>query len=111
MSKDKTKPRVKVPKSAAVGEVVTIKTLINHVMESGQRKNKETGEKIPRMVVNSFVATFNGKEVVTFNPQGGVSQNPFFQFTLKVPEAGDIKFTWTDDSGAVFETTKSIAIG
>ncbi len=106
-----TKPRVKVPKSAAVGDVITIKTLINHKMESGQRKNKETGEKIPQQIINSFVATFNGTEVVNFTPHGAISANPFFEFTMKVPEAGDLHFVWMDQSGAVFETTKSIAIG
>ncbi len=105
------KPRVKVPKTAAVGDVVTIKSLINHQMESGQRKDKKTGEKIPQMIIDSFVVSFNGKEVVNFAPGGGVSTNPFFEFTMKVPEAGDVKFVWKDQSGAVFETTKSIAIG
>ena len=106
-----TKPRVKVPKTAAVGEVITIKTLINHKMESGQRKDKKTGEKIPQQIINSFVATFNGEEVVSFTPGGAISSNPYFQFTLKVPAAGDLKFVWMDQKGDVFETTKSIAIG
>lgn len=104
------KPRVKVPKTAAVGEIVTIKALINHPMESGQRKNSETGETIPRMVVHTFEVTFNGKNVVTFYPEGAVSQNPFFEFVMKVPEAGEVAFKWTDDEGSVYETTAPIAI-
>lgn len=107
----KSKPRVKVPKTAAVGDVVTIKSLINHAMESGQRKDKKTGEKIPQMIIDSFVVTYNGKTVVDFEIGGAVSTNPFFEFTMKVPEAGDMKFVWKDQSGEVFETTKSIAIG
>jgi len=58
-----TKPRVKVPKSAKVGDVIEIKTLISHKMETGNRKDKKTGEKIPRLIINSFVAKFNGKQV------------------------------------------------
>ena len=57
------KPRVKVPKSAKVGDIVQIKTLISHKMETGNRKDKKTGKKIPRLIINSFVAKFNGKQV------------------------------------------------
>ena len=53
------KPRVKAPKKAKKGKIVEIKTLISHKMETGQRKDKKTGEKIPRKIINKFVATFN----------------------------------------------------
>ena len=56
------KPRVKIPKSVAAGDVITIKTLIKHKMESGQRKDKE-GNKIPRDIINKFEASFNGNAV------------------------------------------------
>ena len=103
-------PRVRVPDTAAVGETVLIKALINHPMESGQRRDRDTGERIPRMIIHTFEVTFNGREVVTFYPQGAVSQGPFFEFYLKVPEAGELNFKWTDDEGSVFEISKSIAI-
>ncbi len=111
MSKDKTKPRVKVPKSVAAGEAFTVKTLINHKMESGQRKDKETGEKIPRQIINRFEANFNGTQVVAVDLEPAISSNPYFQFSMKISEAGDLNFKWTDDNGSVYETTKSIAIG
>ena len=57
------KPRVKVPKTASAGEMVTLKTLISHKMESGQRKDSD-GNKIPRSIINRFVCAFNGKTVV-----------------------------------------------
>ena len=59
----KPKPRVRVPKSADKGEVIEIKTLISHPMESGQRKDRKTGELIPRKIINKFVCTYNGEEV------------------------------------------------
>ena len=105
------KPRVKVPKSATAGEYFTVKTLINHKMESGQRKDKKTGEKIPRKIINLFEATFNGAPVITINIETAVSTNPFFEFSMKVQEAGDLAFKWTDDDGSVYEASKSIAIG
>ena len=56
------KPRVKVPKSASAGEVITIKTLISHPMESGQRKDND-GNAIPRQIINKFTCEFNGQMV------------------------------------------------
>ena len=50
------KPRVKVPSKVAKGEVFEVKSLISHTMESGQRKDRKTGETIPRMIINRFVA-------------------------------------------------------
>ena len=104
------KPRVKVPKSAAAGETITIKTLISHKMESGQRKDKE-GNLIPRSIINRFVVEFNGENVIDVTLEPAISTNPYFEFEAKVPEAGEFTFTWYDDDGDVYTTSKSIAIG
>lgn len=106
----KVKPRVKVPKKAAVGEVITIKSLISHPMESGQRKDKKTGELIPRKIINTFAASFNGEEIIRINVEPAVSANPYFQFDMKVPEAGVVRFEWTDDDGTVYDKEKKIKI-
>jgi sulfur-oxidizing protein SoxZ len=103
------KPSVKVPKTAAAGDVITIKTLISHKMESGQRKDQE-GNKIPRSIINRFTCDFNGENVIDITLEPAISTNPFFQFDAKVPEAGEFKFTWWDDEGSVYETAKKIAI-
>ena len=104
------KPRVKAPKKAAAGEVVTIKTLISHKMESGQRKDGD-GNKIPRSIIHRFTCEFNGKSVIDVAMEPAISTNPYFQFEAKIPEAGDMVFTWYDDDGDVYTTKKSIAIG
>jgi len=104
------KPRVKVPSSASAGEVVTIKTLISHPMESGQRKDDD-GNVIPRSIINRFVCDFRGENVIDVVLAPAISTNPYFQFDAKVPEAGDFKFTWYDDDGSVYEETKSIKVG
>lgn len=106
----KSKPRVKVPKSVAAGEVFTVKTLINHAMESGQRKDSD-GNKIPRQVIHTFTATFNGEVVLTANQGGAISTNPFVEFDMSIQEAGDLAFKWEDEAGGVWETSKSIKIG
>ncbi|MEL6169718.1 MAG: thiosulfate oxidation carrier complex protein SoxZ [Pseudomonadota bacterium] len=103
------KPRVKVPKTAAAGETITIKTLISHKMESGQRKDKE-GNIIPRSIINRFVVDFNGQNVIDVLLEPAISTNPFFEFDAVVPEAGEFKFTWYDDDGSVYETAKTIEV-
>ena len=105
----KAKPRVKVPKSAKSGEIITIKTLISHKMESGQRKDKE-GNVIPRSIINRFVAEFNGENVIDVTLEPAISTNPFFEFEAVVPESGEFKFIWYDDDGSVYETTKKIEV-
>jgi len=104
------KPRVKVPKSAEAGEIVTIKTLISHPMESGQRKDK-SGNPIPRKIINKFTATFNGQEVIRCDLEPAVSANPYFEFQMKVPESGTLSFEWVDDDGSVYTEEKEITVG
>ncbi|MFD0979487.1 thiosulfate oxidation carrier complex protein SoxZ [Tropicimonas aquimaris] len=107
---DGVKPRVKVPKSAAAGDVIAIKTLISHPMESGQRKDGD-GNPIPRSIINRFTCDFNGKNVIDVTLEPAISTNPYFEFDAMVPEAGEFKFTWYDDDGSVYEDVKPISIG
>jgi sulfur-oxidizing protein SoxZ len=104
------KPRVKVPKTAAAGEKITIKTLISHKMESGQRKDDD-GNIIPRSIINRFTCDFNGENVIDVTLEPAISTNPYLEFEALVPEAGEFKFTWYDDDGSVYEESKKIAIG
>ncbi len=107
---DGVKPRVKVPKSASAGEAITLKTLISHPMESGQRKDS-SGNAIPRSIINRFTCEFNGESVIDVTMEPAISTNPYFEFEATVPKAGEFKFTWYDDDGSVYEETKAIAIG
>jgi len=104
------RPRVKAPKSADAGEVVVIKTLISHKMESGQRKDSD-GNVIPRSIINRFTCDFNGENVVDVKMEPAISTNPYFEFEATVPEAGDFQFTWYDDDGSFYEDTKSVSVG
>ena len=101
------KPRVKVPKKAAAGDTITIKTLISHKMESGQRKDGD-GNPIPRSIINRFTAEFNGEMVIDVALEPAISTNPYFEFDSKVPESGEFTFTWYDDDGDVYTTSKKI---
>ncbi len=106
-----SKPRVKVPKKASAGEVITIKTLISHTMETGLRKDKKTGELIPRKIINKFTVTFNGETVFSADIDPAVSSNPYFEFSARVNESGTFKFIWSDDDGSEYTTEKQITVG
>jgi sulfur-oxidizing protein SoxZ len=93
-----TRPRVRLPEVAKVGDVIEIKTLISHVMETGQRKESD-GKPVPRFIINSFTATFAGAEVFTAELHPSISANPYLAFHMRVPGPGEFELTWTDDKG------------
>jgi sulfur-oxidizing protein SoxZ len=103
-------PRVRMPTSAKVGEVIEVKTLISHEMESGNRKDKD-GKSIPRKIIRSFAASFNGREVFRSDWHPAIAANPYLAFFVRVPEAGTFEFAWTDDDGSVYKAEQKIAIG
>ena len=103
------RPRVKIPASVAAGDVVTIKTLVSHRMESGQRKDDD-GNPIPRDIINRFEAKFNDRLVFAVDIDPAVSANPYIEFATKVEEAGTFTLTWTDDAGEVIEFTQGIEL-
>lgn len=89
--------RVKAPKKAKKGEVMTIKTTISHKMETGQRKDRD-GNPIPRQIINKFEAKMNGNTVVSADWHPAISANPYFEFTAVATESGTMEFFWYDDA-------------
>jgi len=103
------KPRVKVPPTASAGDVIAIKTLISHEMESGQRKDKD-GNVVPRKIINKFTCEFNGVKVFETDIDPAISANPYIEFNAKVAESGTFKFTWVDDDGSVYTHEAQIEV-
>ena len=103
------KPRVKVPKEVSIDEVVEIKTLIRHPMHSGRMKDVD-GQIIPRQIINSFSAKFNGKEVFQMDLEPSISTNPFIVFQYKVKESGKFDFEWIDDNGEIYSISKEMVV-
>ena len=101
--------RAKVPKKATAGEVITIKTLISHIMESGQRKD-DNGNVIPRSIINKFICEFNGKVIFSSDMEPAVAENPYFEFNARADESGTFKFTWVDDDGSEYTLEEAIAV-
>jgi sulfur-oxidizing protein SoxZ len=98
---------INVPAKAKRGEVIEIKTLISHDMESGYRPDS-VGKMIPRDIINLFVASYNGVEIFRAELHPAIAANPFLSFTTIATESGRIDFMWTGDNG--FSATETAQI-
>lgn len=104
-----SEPRVRVPGSVKKGEVFEVKTLIEHKMESGQRKD-EDGNTIPRFIIKEFKATFNGDTVFSADWHPAISANPYMAFQMKAEESGDLVLSWTDDNNETVTKTVKVDV-
>jgi sulfur-oxidizing protein SoxZ len=95
-----TKPRIKLPDIIRIGDIIEIKALISHPMETGQRRDA-AGQLVARNIIKTFKAAFNGQPVFTAELQPGISANPFLAFNMKVTGPGDLELVWIDDSDAL----------
>lgn len=102
-------PRVMVPGTAAKGEVIPVKTIIQHKMETGLRTDGE-GEVIPRKIINKFICRYGGVVVFSVDLHEAVSANPFFEFSLLATESGRMEFIWKEDGGAVYSLNHDIVV-
>jgi sulfur-oxidizing protein SoxZ len=93
------KPRIRLPDSVGIGDVIEIKTLMAHPMETGTRRNTD-GTLVARLLLHTFEAKFRGREVFRAALHTGTAANPFISFFMKVPGPGEFEFTWVEDGGA-----------
>jgi sulfur-oxidizing protein SoxZ len=98
---------VSVPQSAKRGEIIEIRTLAGHDMETGFRRT-QLGQLIPRDIVTRFECLYNGVEVYRVELHPAISANPLISFTTVAVESGTLEFRWTGDNG--FTATHSAAI-
>ena len=105
------KPRIKLDrKEVKAGDIVEVKALVSHIMETGQRKDPQ-GNTIPRKILNKFTCTVNGKEVFSADFEPAVSANPYIQFKFRATESGPVVLTWTDDDGSTIVGEETIKVG
>lgn len=102
-------PRIRVQPTAKPGEIIEIKTLIAHDMESGQRKDA-AGTLIPRKILKEFAATFNGQPLFRAEWQSAISANPFQGFFMKATQSGTLDFAWSDDDGSVIRASAQLTV-
>jgi sulfur-oxidizing protein SoxZ len=98
---------INVPKKAKRGEVVEIKTLMSHIMETGYR-HTTTGELVPRDIITSFSCRYNGVEIFRADLFPAIAANPFISFFTVATESGKFDFEWIGDKG--FSETASASI-
>lgn len=93
-----SRPRIRLPETFRTGDVIEVKTLISHVMETGARRDRD-GRPVARDIIHTLTATFNGTQVFKGALQPGIAANPYVAFFFKVPGAGELQLVWTEDSG------------
>jgi sulfur-oxidizing protein SoxZ len=100
---------INVPTKAKRGDIVEVKALIAHPMETGYRHDIK-GEPIPRDIIKSFVCSYNGEDVFRADLFPAVAANPFIAFNVVASESGVFIFSWTDDHGQTEVRTVPIAV-
>ena len=98
---------VNVPATARRGEIIEIKALISHPMESGYRVGFN-GALLPRDIIQLFTCTYDGEEIFRAKLSPAIAANPFLAFFTVATESGNIDFRWSGDNG--FAATASAAI-
>ena len=100
---------INVPKTAKRGDVIEIKTLISHIMETGFRHDN-VGKPIPRDIITSFVCTYNGETIFEAALYQAISANPFITFHTVATESGTLAFQWTGDNGFAQDASAKITV-
>lgn len=101
--------RISVPDTAETGEVIEIRVLIQHPMESGFRRDNRGGL-IPRDILTRFECTYSGKAVFVADFHPAIAANPLLSFNTVAAESGTLNFRWTDQNGAVWEDSAEIIV-
>lgn len=93
-----TRTMINAPETARAGDIIEIKAMIAHPMETGYRVDAK-GQPIPRHIINRFQCTYDGETVFSADLYPAISANPFIAFSTVATRSGPISFTWTDDQG------------
>ena len=91
-------------KAQLKGDEVDVKSLMLHPMETGARKDPDTGALVPMHHITQMTFTNNGTPVMIANFSTAVSKNPYFSFRYRGAKAGDtLRAVWVDNTGATDE--------
>src|SRR6266705_2068877 len=102
--------RLQIPKEAKRGDVIEVRIVIQHAMETGFRHD-DVGHLIKRNVINAFSCRYNGAEVFRADLSSGIAANPYLQFFTVAEASGNLEFTWVDDEGVQGSERQPIAVG
>lgn len=101
--------RLAVPNPVAAGQVVTIRTLIAHPMESGFRRDAR-GQRLPRNIIELFECRLDDALVFRAQLQPGIAANPFIEFRLRARHSGTLHFRWQDQHGNQHEAQRALEV-
>ena len=104
-----TRALVNVPKTAKRGEIIDIRAMVAHVMETGYREGLN-GVTIPRNIIKRFVCKYAGEEIFSAELFPAIAANPFLTFTTVATTGGTITFEWTDDKGETQSASAEITV-
>jgi sulfur-oxidizing protein SoxZ len=90
-------PRIRIPRSARASEVIEIRTLIEHPMETGLRH--EGARAVPRDMLTRLLVRMNGETLLAAEFRNGTSANPYHVFFVRIERTSTFDFTWTDGAG------------
>ncbi len=101
--------RLSIPKDVKLGDIIELKAMIRHDMESGYRLDIQ-GNPIPRLILKHFVCSFEGKEIFSADFYPGISANPLLKFHMRAKSSGTLTFEWTEQTGKVFTKTGQLVL-
>lgn len=104
-----TSIRLAVPKTASAGEIIELKALIQHPMESGYRRGSR-GEVIERDIITRFECDYDGVQIFAADFHPGVAANPILTFHTRATTSGLLTFRWTDQHGETWSDTAAIEV-
>lgn len=97
------------PATARRGEIIEIKAIVAHPMETGFRRT-QLGALVPRDIITQFVCRYNGVAIFSAELYPAISANPFIVFSTVATESGTLAFTWTGDNGFLVTETAAISV-
>jgi sulfur-oxidizing protein SoxZ len=100
---------INVPRTAKRGDIIEIKTLMSHIMETGYR-HTAAGEVVPRNIITSFSCRYNGVEIFRADLFPAIAANPFVSFFTVATESGKFEFEWIGDRGFTEMASASIVV-
>ncbi|MES2784423.1 MAG: thiosulfate oxidation carrier complex protein SoxZ [Pseudomonadota bacterium] len=98
---------IHVPAGVRRGDVIEIKALIAHPMETGFRPGAD-GKVLARDIIRNFTCNYNGEEVFAAQLHSAISANPYLSFFVTATDSGTLEFTWQGDNG--FQQTERVAL-
>ena len=101
--------RIVLPATVKKGEIIEIKTLVQHAMEPGYRRDNE-GRAIPRDIIATLTVQYAGEQIFQCDMQPGTAANPYVSFTTVATATGELVFTWTDEKGAATTEKRRLTV-